>query len=159
MSREMQNNLSDSALTDQCKIEEWKQLEGIIRLRWEFVFKIRGWLLALLTALTVALYSGHIPISRHWFLVIIYAIIIMFLWLEQVQVIIARRAIKRKEYVEMVLRGEAEYDGPKVTTELMPTGRFGILIREILSEVKNAMVIIPTILLIIVMTLLVIGAR
>jgi hypothetical protein len=135
-------------------LEEWKMLQDIITSHSNNIFKIHGWLLALLTALAGGVYSQTIPICGLWFFAIGAFITLVFFWIEIVHRVVQKRAINRKMIVEKALRGDISYDGPKVADVLLEAESLRTNMTAGIHELKNAVVIAPAIFLIIIIGLL-----
>lgn len=103
---------------NQLALEELKLLQGIAEAQETLRFKIRGWCVALITALSVAVLSHKILFPVGQFLLIAMVIMLTFLWLDVLYRVAQDRALKRAKLVEESLRGLVKYDGPKVRESL-----------------------------------------
>ena len=100
-------------------IEEWKLLNSVIARLEDVEYKIRSWLLALITGLAVALYSNKIDLPVLGFAIISILLIVIFAWMDLIHRIPKRYAIERAEKVEEILKDEnAIYDGPLMSKSL-----------------------------------------
>ncbi len=99
-------------------IEEWKMLSSIIGRLEDIEYKMRSWLFALITGLSIALYSKEINISWYSFIIIGYALIILFVLMDLMHRMPKRRAIERSKIVEDFLKKGGVYDGPKISESL-----------------------------------------
>ena len=126
---------NNGSLTDWCETakEEWKLLQAIIGRLENNEYKIRSWLIALLTALGVGLFSGKIPLlNPAEFLTMSALLILLFLFIELIHRIPKRRAMNRVGYIEKCLRTGTGYCGPKIRKELSQRARFVPMFRELL---------------------------
>jgi hypothetical protein len=99
-------------------MEEWKQLQTIIGRYDTLEFQHRGWLLVLVGALIAALYADKGRLSGGLFAVVAGTVWALFLWMELVSRLTKRKALWRVRAVETCLRGEAPYDGPRLSLSL-----------------------------------------
>ena len=100
-------------------LEEWKELQGIIARLEDGEYKLRNWLLALLTGLCVAILSGKLTMSFFKFSALGQSIIFLFMVADLTHRIPKRRAIERAKKVEEFLRGaEEKYEGPNIAEML-----------------------------------------
>ena len=100
-------------------IEEWKLLNSVIARLEDVEYKIRSWLIALITGLAVALYSNKIDLPVLGFAIITILLIVIFAWMDLIHRIPKRYAIDRAKEVEKILKGEnAIYDGPLMSKSL-----------------------------------------
>ncbi len=99
-------------------LEEYKLLQSIAEAQETLRFKIRGWCVALITALSVAVLSQKIHFSGGQFLSLASVIVLMFLWLDVLYRVAQDRALDRAKVVEKSLQGLIEYDGPKIRDKL-----------------------------------------
>lgn len=102
----------------QLALEELKLLQGIAQNQEELRFKIRGWCLALVTALSVAFLSERIKFSGGQYIFVSCLILVLFLWLDVLYRVAQDRAFARKKVVEEYLRGIGEYSGPLIRDSL-----------------------------------------
>lgn len=103
----------------QLALEELKMLQEIAQNQEELRFKIRGWCMALITALAVAFLSKELKLSGGHFALISSIILFLFLWLDVLYRVAQVRAFKRADAVESFLRGEEQtYEGPKIRSSL-----------------------------------------
>jgi len=115
---EGKNMSSDELSKSQLALEELKLLQGIAEKQEELRFKIRGWCLALVTALTAAFLSEKTDFSGAQYILISCLILALFLWLDVLYRVAQDRALTRAEIVEKNLRGVEEYAGPLIRNSL-----------------------------------------
>ena len=120
-------NGGKNSLPDPVALEEWKLLASIIGRLEEVEYKIRSWLVALITALAVALYSKRLDLSVGSFALIGIILIIIFVWMDLIHRMPKRNAIKRDREIEEILREGRQYDGPKMSMTLAKPRRCGML--------------------------------
>jgi len=135
-------------------LAEYTHLENIILNYSDKFYRIRNWLIAILTGLTVAYYSMELAIDIYMFLIVSYLFIFLFYFLELTQRVVQKRALKRLEKVENMLKGDLEYDGPKITESLKGAEEFLNLISDIRSESGNALIWVPYFVIALVITLI-----
>ena len=120
-------------------LEELKLVQSIIHTQEQMRFKVVGWCIATITGLSVAYLSEKLDLPHTSYFVLSILIILIFLWLDTVHRVAVDRAIMRSGEIEKALRGEAEYDGPKIGESL--SLKNGILYQ--LRSLKNVRVYGP----------------
>jgi len=96
-------------------VEELKIVEEIINYQESIRFKFLGWLITIISAISVAFLSSKLNISQNSFLLLSTLIIMIFLWLDTIHRVAVDRAIERAGKIERYLRAEnKKYDGPKI---------------------------------------------
>jgi len=124
--------------------KELEIIESIIDRLEKTEYTIRGWLIALITGLTIALYSGKTSIDKWKFIVLGLSIIIVFLIIEILHRVPKLKAFKRADEIEKHLRGEiAKYDGPKIHLTLSGKRK----LKEMLKDLIKIQTCLPYILL------------
>ena len=98
--------------------EEVKLLQEIAKNQEDWRFKIRGWAMALVTALSVAAFSSDVRLSGSQYFMLSVVILLVTCWLDVIYRVAQNRALDRAGVVEKHLRGEGDYDGPKITESL-----------------------------------------
>lgn len=111
-------NMSGELSKSQLAIEELKLLQIIAGNQEELRFKIRGWCIALVTALTAAFLSGKIEFLGIEYILISCLILTLFLWLDVLYRVAQDRALTRAAVVEENLRGSEVYEGPLIRNSL-----------------------------------------
>ena len=129
-------------------LEEFKMLQEIARDQEELRAKIRGWCVAIITALSVAALSKEIQISGATFLFVASVILCLFLWLDVLYRVAQDRAFRRAKKVEIILRGNLYYDGPRIRDSLSVPNS----IEDQLQSLNNVRVFGPYFLLLIIVT-------
>jgi hypothetical protein len=100
-------------------IEEWKLASSVIGRLENVEHQMRNWLFALLTALTVALYSKDIDLSGISFIIIGLLLVTTFVWMDLMHRIPKRSAIELSKKIEESLKdNNIEYAGPSLSTAL-----------------------------------------
>jgi hypothetical protein len=123
---------------DQRAIEEWRQLRTVINNGIEQQFKVRYWLLILLTALLAAVYADKMNLGAGVFVIVSLLLTICLAFVELVVREFKRRAIDRCRAVEASLRypAKAEYDGPQIEESLGACWDLKATIPQLLQEAK-----------------------
>jgi len=112
-------NDSDNYSPNLVAIEEWKLLSATIARLEDVEYKMRSWLLALITGLAVALYSENIDLPVVGFMIIGILLVIVFAWMDLIHRMPKRKAIERSKEVEESLRkGGPAYSGPLMCVKL-----------------------------------------
>lgn len=132
-------------------LEEFKLLQGIARDQEELRFKIRGWCVALITALSVALLSNEIELPRKEYFLVSLMILLLFLWLDVLYRVAQDRALRRAKVVEKVLQNKCAYSGPCIRESLSVKNSLA----EQLRSLNNIRVYSPYLLL--AVTIMVVG--
>lgn len=99
-------------------IEELKILSSIIGRIENAIYQRQGWLLTLITGLTLALLKDNPFICKQQFLAISIPITIVFYIADIVQRVPVHRAILRSENVEKSLRENNNFDSPLISKSL-----------------------------------------
>jgi hypothetical protein len=99
-------------------IEELKILSSIIGRIENAIYQRQGWLLTLITGLTLALLKDNPLICKQQFLAISIPITIVFYIADIVQRVPVHRAILRSENVEKSLRENNNFDSPLISKSL-----------------------------------------
>lgn len=136
-------------------LEELKILQDIASRQEELRVKIRGWCIALLTALSVAALSQEIRISSGQFFFFGCVILVLFLWLDALYRVAQDRAFDRAKVVESVLRGEVNYDGPRIRDSLSEPNSLEGQIKSL----RNVRVYSPYAILLIIVTIVALVAK
>lgn len=105
-------------------LEELKILEEKITRHANLAFQTRSWLFALITALVVGLLDEKANLNGIRFLLIAFVLTLTFLWMELIQRIPQKQSMVRVSEIEKALRGETDYDGPKISKSLSMGGSF-----------------------------------
>jgi hypothetical protein len=118
-------------MAHELEIEELRQLQEIIGRHEDQAFKNRGWMYALLGALTAAFFKeGHL--MRYGpYISISLLVSVLFLFTELMHRGFARLAIRRSEVVQIHLRKGNKYDGPLVSESMAAFSYFRAVIGEI----------------------------
>ena len=132
-------NGGKNSLPDPVALEEWKLLASIIGRLEEVEYKIRSWLVALITALAVALYSKRLDLSVGSFALIGIILIIIFVWMDLIHRMPKRNAIKRDREIEEILREGRQYDGPKMSMTLAKPRRCGNVTRIMADGLEHSL--------------------
>jgi hypothetical protein len=119
------NNDAKPQRADEMAIEEWKALSSLIERLENNEFQMRNWLLGLLTGLAVVMFSEKILLPWQAFLGIGVIVVAIFMLMDLVHRMPKRYAIIRSKEVERCLRGELEYDGPRLTSPSILSKRPG----------------------------------
>lgn len=120
-------------------LEELKVLADIISRHDEISLKIKGWCTTLVTGFLVAMFSGTIQAPLNVSGLLVAVIIVIFLWIDVVFRVAEDRAINRQGEVEKALRGEVQYDGPKIKWSLSTPNTF----RDQLRSLNNNRIYLP----------------
>jgi hypothetical protein len=112
------------------EIEELKMLQQIIGRYDDHEIKIRSWLLGLLVALSIARYSEKIHMPGAWLGYLASGLVVLFLFIEVIHRIPKRKAIDRVAEVERAIRGECDYDGPRINEKLTQSAQVTKVIAE-----------------------------
>ncbi len=123
--------------------KELELLQSIVNQWVGFSFKIRGWLLALITGLTVGYLSGKIEFGGVVYLAISASLIACFWIIDQSQRVVAGLAIKRMQHIEELLRSDHPYDGPRITESLLPALKPLFVLKEVFKASFQALSFIP----------------
>jgi hypothetical protein len=99
-------------------IEEMKLLSSIIGRIENSIYKQKGWLLTLVTGLSLALLKDEPFISKQQYLFISILITILFLIVDGIQRVPVHRAILRSRDVETSLRENKNFDSPLISASL-----------------------------------------
>ena len=99
-------------------IEELKILSTIIGRIENAIYQKQGWLLTLITGLTLAVFKDNPFICKQQFLAISIPITIVFYIADVVQRIPVHRAIKRSKKVERSLEKNNSFDSPSISESL-----------------------------------------
>ncbi|WP_020587119.1 hypothetical protein [Desulfobacter curvatus] len=135
-------------------VEEWKQLESVIQKYDDIRLRLNGWLIALLSAFLVAVFTDKFELSIGTLVTLPIAVILFFYIAETCIGVGEARAIVRKKYVERCLRQGDDYDGPRVSESLEPTRDYKILIPEAAKEFLNATAYLPKLMVGIIIVIL-----
>jgi len=131
---------------DLLALEEFKLLQEIAQNQEELRLKLRGWCVALVTALSVASLSKEIDLSGTRFFLISIMVVFMFLWLDVLYRVAQDRALKRAKVVEECLCDLKEYKGPCIRQNLsLPNS-----VTEQLQSLNNIRVYSPYLLLVMI---------
>lgn len=93
---------------------ELTELQLVISRHEDHAFKVRGFLYAIIGALTTALFLEHPLLTRSAYGRVCAVAVFVFMAMELLHRCYAGRAIDRVRSVESALRGEVAYDGPKI---------------------------------------------
>jgi hypothetical protein len=118
--------------------EEWKQLQTIIGRLEDGEYKLRNWLIAILTALSVAAFSEKLNITFSDFLLLGWTIICVFMLAELSHRIPKRKAIQREQKIEKYIREGKGYDGPRIADVLTSGRTFGEAAIEFGRMIRHA---------------------
>ncbi len=118
----MQLDFSREQDSNKLAMEEIKILQNIVARHEEHIFKIRGWMLLIESALLGAQASSTIDLSlfSHFYWGI--AVIFLCLVLELTQRETMRLAIQRVDNIEKAIRDGGNYDGSKVVQSFKDGG-------------------------------------
>jgi len=100
---------------DALAFEEIKLHQEVIARKESFVFQMRGWLMTLLSALVVLLFSADGRISPWIFAITGLIVIGVFLYLEISEYQPLKRAIKRVKDIEIDIENRVEYSAPRLS--------------------------------------------
>ena len=95
-------------------LSELKMVQDIIHNQEQMRLKVVGWCIAAVTGISIAFVSKTLVVPTKYYLALSLAITCIFLWLDTVHRVAVDRAIARSGDIEGFLRGEHEYDGPKI---------------------------------------------
>ncbi len=109
--------------------EEWKILQGKITEWGKQMFVIRGWLITILSGLTVALFTTKV--APHTYYVVGLVLILILMMCELIEAAWQRKAILRAARIEESLRGEKPYDGPLIGESLSASASFADYFSEL----------------------------
>jgi|GEM_PF-2705954 len=110
---------SEADVKENIAIEELKLLQSVVARHEHHAFRVKGWLFALMAAVTAAIFSGHLPATRKLELTVFIIVLGFGAWLTYHRLIIFY-AIERVQNVEHHLRtGTASYDGPRISDSLV----------------------------------------
>jgi len=123
----------------QIALEEWKIVQDVIHDQEEIRFKIKGWAVALISAISITFLSKKINFSSAEYLFISVGIVLLFFWTDVIHRVAQDRSQKRTFDIECFLRRKTEYDGPKVSISLSRANT----IKEQLRSAKHARVHFP----------------
>lgn len=132
---------------EQMALEELKIIQDVIYDQEAIRFKIKGWAVALITAISIAFLSKKINFSSTEYLFTSVGIVLLFFWTDVIHRIAQDRAQKRALNIERFLRGETEYDGPKVSISLSRDNT----IKDMLRSAKNVRVYFPYLVLLFIL--------
>lgn len=124
---------------NQIAIEELKIFQDVIYGQEEIRFKIKSWAFALISAISIAFLSKKTNFSSVEYLFISVGILFLFFWTDAIHRVAQDRSQKRTFDIECFLRGETEYDGPKVNISLSRADT----IKELLRSAKHVRVYFP----------------
>ena len=113
------------------ELEELRQIQAIVARHEDHAFKIRNVMYALLTALTVPLFSEKKLIPGKSFLVLASIVMVLFLIVELVHRGFVRLAIDRGRDVEEMIRGKKPYDGPLIAESLGQQRLMSMMLSEL----------------------------
>lgn len=100
-------------------IDEMKILRDIAKHQEDQRLKIKGWLITLVTALSIAYLTKKLSISALQYVGLSLLLSVLFLWLDVVFKVAQNRALKRCADVENYLRvGAGNFDGPLISVTL-----------------------------------------
>jgi hypothetical protein len=105
-------------------IEELKILSSVIGRIENAIYQQKGWLLTLITGLTLALLKDNPFICKQQFLAISIPITIVFYIADVIQRVPVHRAIFRSEKVEKSLRENNNFDSPLISKSLSEGNNF-----------------------------------
>lgn len=134
---------------------EWSRLESIVSRQSELAFKTRSWLIALLTALLIGVFTGRISIAGHAYWVISYGLAVSFFLMEAIQRVPQSQALRRIARIEEHLRGERDYDGPRICIDLP----LRLRVLDLLQEARTHIMWLPYLMIAIVVFLFGVFAR
>jgi hypothetical protein len=118
-------------MTHELEIEELRQLQEIIGRHEDQAFKNRGWMYALLGALTAAFFKdGHL-MRFGSYISISLLVSVFFLITELMHRGFVRLAIRRSAAVQSHLRKGSKYDGPLVSESMAAFSYFRAVTGEI----------------------------
>lgn len=118
-------------------IEELKLLQAFIGKSDDISLKIKGWSITLSTAYIIALATGKLTNGHLTLLALL--VPLLFLWLDVVFRVAQNRAIRRSSCIEEAIRGEREYDGPRIAKTLSQPNN----LREQWQALNNVRMHIP----------------
>ena len=144
----------DESIIDPCAIEEWKVLQGAIQNQLKAVLRIRGWGFALITAIAFGYVGTRFEITQLQYLVLSLGVAVLFLWMELPHRVVQYLAIQRSIEVERMLRGEADYDGPRLSEALEQASNIRKNLKLSIQVVSNALIYLPFSILILVVILI-----
>ena len=127
---------------------EIERMQEIVARHEGYTFKIRGWLYTVLAALTAALYTQAVNLAPLAYFLLAFMTIVLFLAWELVQRAPKRCAINRVREIEIQLRADTGYDGPKIADSFVQRNYHP------LAEAMIVLVWLPYVLSIIVVVLL-----
>jgi len=136
-------------------LAEYNHLENIITNYSDKFYRIRNWLLVILSGLMVGFYTEKISVDKCdlWYGSLLF--IILFYFMEIIQRVVQKKAMIRVAHVEKCLKGEEEYDGPKITESLKISENPLTLFLGVLIESKNALIWFPYLLMMFTVTALI----
>ena len=120
-------------MTKEIALKELEILQGVISKQEDIRLKIRGWYIAIVSALLLAFVSKELNINKFEFITTAILISILFLWLEVIHRVAESRAMVRAKEVETMLRDEIELDNPKIGLTLGKSNNF----KEQLTALNN----------------------
>jgi hypothetical protein len=118
----MEMTATNADKPDERALEEWKQLETCIGRYEGQEFQVRSWLFVILGAFGAALYAEKSKLSGFVFAAGGGALVWVYCYMELIIRIPKRKAYKRVGEIEMALRGEIPYDGPRMSLALGSDG-------------------------------------
>ncbi len=133
-----------------CAWEEIKLLHEIVKNQEEWRFKIRGWAVALLTALSVVAFSNDVKITGSQYLALSIVVLLVTCWIDVIYRVAQDRALERANIVEEQLRTQRKYDGPKIRVKLSRPNS----IEAQLSALNNIRVYGPYLLLLFIVSVI-----
>lgn len=95
-------------------LEELKLLQEVIGRHENHAMRVKGLLFVIIAGLTAATYAEGMRGSRGWMFAGAIVLTLLFMVWELYHRAISQQAITRAGAVESQLRGEADYDGPKI---------------------------------------------
>lgn len=105
--------------------KEIELLQAIITRQLEHSLKVRGWLIILISGLTVAAFREIAIIAPRNYLIIGILITFVFMFIESMQHSILHFARERMASIESMLRDTPpEYDGPRICISLKDAWKF-----------------------------------
>ena len=109
-------------------IEEWRLSYEAVRRLEERIHKIHGWMLALVTGLTILVLKDNPPvINSYEYLLLCLMLVALIISLEIFLRVPVHYAIARSRQIEKALRGEGPYEGPILSSQLGTKPTFQVL--------------------------------
>lgn len=97
-------------------LDEWKEAQRIVIHHEQLIYHIRGWLITLVTAISIAALKHPEPIIGSFaFIGLGGSLVFLFYALEMYMRVPLHRTIKRAREIEASMRREKEYDGLRLS--------------------------------------------